>query len=170
MKKTVERTCQQCGKQFFDRIRNDRTVRFCSHPCYAKSKEVNSLPVKVDKKTGCWNWLRAISPSGYGRLKVKQHMYRAHRYFYEREYGKIPEGKVIDHLRRNKKCVNPKHLEVVTVAINTRRGNATKLSESIISRIIGLYRSNKLTQVQLGYKFGVDQSTISDIVCRRSWI
>jgi hypothetical protein len=49
-------------------------------------------------------------------------MVKAHRWSYENAYGKIPDGKVIDHLCRNKACVNPSHMEVVTVRVNTMRG------------------------------------------------
>lgn len=46
----------------------------------------------------------------------------AHRYAYERAHGPIPEGFVIDHLCRTPLCVNPAHMEVVTIAENVRRG------------------------------------------------
>ncbi|NBS69544.1 HNH endonuclease, partial [bacterium] len=49
---------------------------------------------------------------------------RAHRFFYEMIIGKISEEKVIDHTCRNKSCVNPAHMEVVTVGENSRRGKS----------------------------------------------
>ncbi len=51
-------------------------------------------------------------------------MWLAHRYAYVRAYGEIPQGLSIDHLCRNTRCVNPTHLEAVTLAENTRRENA----------------------------------------------
>lgn len=46
----------------------------------------------------------------------------AHRFAYERVYGPIPDGLVIDHLCRNTFCVNPAHLEAVQPRVNTKRG------------------------------------------------
>lgn len=80
----------------------------------------------VDKKTGCWNWNRGKHDRGYGYLVMGGKTVRAHRYIYEKEYGPIPGGQVIDHLCRNTSCVNPEHLEAVSQAENVRRGNRAK--------------------------------------------
>lgn len=81
----------------------------------------------VDEETGCWNWngamLATTGRNQYGRLHQGKHKrVLAHRWAYERLRGPIPEGLVIDHLCRNTKCVNPDHLELVTIAENNRRG------------------------------------------------
>lgn len=47
----------------------------------------------------------------------------AHRVVYERTHGPIPDGLTVDHICRNKGCTTPSHLEAVTAAENTRRGN-----------------------------------------------
>jgi hypothetical protein len=82
---------------------------------------------KVEKTDTCWNWGAYVAPDGYGKFGVttapntKKIMY-AHRFGYELFKGKIPEGLVIDHLCRNRKCVNPKHLEAVDGYTNSIRG------------------------------------------------
>lgn len=71
---------------------------------------------------GCWAWTAYTTPTGYGRLQVEGKSRQAHRLSYEHFNGPIPEGKEIDHLCRNRACVNPEHLEAVTHKVNTRRG------------------------------------------------
>lgn len=79
---------------------------------------------KINKTPGgCWWWTGAARPSGYGNFWVEGRCVISHRYAYEERYGNIPDGLTIDHLCRNRRCVNPDHLEAVTQRTNLLRGN-----------------------------------------------
>lgn len=75
----------------------------------------------------CWNWT-AYSWKGYGQFRNAGRPVPAHRFAYELVIGPIPLGLQIDHLCRNRKCVNPNHLEPVTQQENIRRGLAGKVN------------------------------------------
>lgn len=70
--------------------------------------------------SGCWEWDGGLS-AGYGQVKIRGRQWRAHRLAYILMVGPIPKGLELDHLCRNKKCVNPAHLEPVTGWVNTHR-------------------------------------------------
>jgi len=84
--------------------------------------------VLVNDETGCWEW-QAAKAHGYGSIGIgssydgTRRIARAHRVAYEEYRGLIPEGLQLDHLCRNKGCVNPFHLEIVTARENTLRGD-----------------------------------------------
>lgn len=79
--------------------------------------------VDLDELTGCLLWTGNIHPKyGYGRLCVDRVVKLAHRVAYEAFVGPIPEGLTLDHLCRVRRCVNPAHLEPVTLAENKARG------------------------------------------------
>lgn len=78
--------------------------------------------IQVDADTGCWTWTAAKNPKGYGSVSNGNNgSMLAHRRSYTEMVGPIPAGLTIDHLCRNKSCINPAHLEPVTCAENTRR-------------------------------------------------
>lgn len=78
---------------------------------------------RVSKASGCWQWTGFLNHDGYGRAWMHGKHVMAHRFTYEALVGPIPAGLVIDHLCRNRSCVNPAHLEPVTLGTNLHRGD-----------------------------------------------
>lgn len=112
---------------------------------------LNRLMQKVELVpfTTCWIWTGACVGNGYGitKLPKSRTMQVAHRAIYERIIGEIPKNLELDHLCRNRFCVNPSHLEPVTHMENLNRaGIIEKL------KIIGESRKDK-THCKRGHEF-----------------
>lgn len=79
--------------------------------------------------SGCWEWTAARS-HGYGAYSINAKHVSAHRTSYLTLVGPIPEGLELDHLCRNRACVNPAHLEPVTSQVNTLRGESPSAQQA----------------------------------------
>src|SRR5262249_40016004 len=79
--------------------------------------------VDLEGANGCWNWQGSLNPRGYGKIGTggRHGTALVHRVAWEIAVEPIPNGLTIDHLCRNKRCVNPDHLEPVTALENHRR-------------------------------------------------
>jgi hypothetical protein len=96
----------------------------------------------------CWPWIGALNGHGYGNFMVyrdptnpsKRKTIGAHRWAYENLVGEVPAGLELDHLCRNRRCVNPAHLEPVTRRENGIRG-------------IGIISNARKTHCKRGHPF-----------------
>ena len=96
---------------------------------------------KVLKTDGCWSWT-ASRDRGYGRFWVGKKLFWVHRLSHEVFKGPIPAGLQIDHLCRNRSCVNPDHLEAVTARVNTLRSGSTS---AVNARKVACIRNHGFT-------------------------
>lgn len=83
-----------------------------------------------ENENGCWIWPKAKVRGGYGMFKLNKKNVLAHRYSYTKLIGDIPNGLTIDHLCKQRDCVNPDHLEAVTMKENISRGTNFQRNKS----------------------------------------
>lgn len=89
------------------------------------------LLARVVKTSACWLWTGAVNNKGYGLIGTplpnsRTKLLLVHRVSYDFHVGPIPDGATIDHLCYTPRCVNPAHLEPVSLAENIRRAAARK--------------------------------------------
>lgn len=157
----------------------------CSHVSGKKTMEQRFWE-KVKKGEGCWEWIGAKNPAGYGVLgssKSEGGVFSAHRFSYLLHKGVIPDKLWVLHSCDNPSCVNPYHLRVGDQSDNVmdavERGrhvdNAgekhgmSKLTRGDVKMIRGMYSGGGYTQKDIGEKFGVRDSTVCLIVNKKRW-
>lgn len=135
----VERSCANCGRTlyFWPSRDNNSTRKYCNRACRfawhdrfcdpATSEGQESLRRRLVSKytvapNGCWLWDACKDENGYGLVSIRGKRWMAHRAVWLVERGALPIGLVPDHLCRTPACVNPDHLEWVTVRENLLRG------------------------------------------------
>ena len=116
-------------------------------------------PEAIHSQTGtkigrCWVWMARKCRDGYGNFGNE----KAHRFAYESTIAPIRSGMQIDHVCRNRSCVNPAHLEEVTGLENTRRGEAPRLAGA---------RMASKTHCPAGHPYSLENTRVSKIKTNR---
>lgn len=129
LKRPVNRTCAVCGTDFVARLVPQQIRqglgKVCSWECQRKGMSLDlktGFYDRIEKTSSCWNWLGPRMRSGYGRASFSGRRGLAHRISYELLRAPVPSNLQIDHVCRNRLCVNPDHLCPMTRKENLRRG------------------------------------------------
>ena len=72
------------------------------------------MPYQVDVITGCWEWEGRLSEKGYGVIKIGKQKRHAHRVMWLLARGELTSGIELHHRCRNRRCINPEHLQAVS--------------------------------------------------------
>lgn len=109
---------------------------------------------KVNVAEGCWNWTGSLNSKGYGSIYIRPgKRIGAHRLMARLAKFSIPKGLVSDHLCRNRRCVNPEHIEFVTNRENVLRGiGPTAINAKKTHCPSGHEYNEKNTKVLRGYR------------------
>lgn len=89
---------------------------------YQRRDPIERFFSMVDAMGDCWEWTGHLHRLGYGQFAPSHGVnVSAHKFAYEALVGAVPDGLELDHLCRNRGCVNPDHLEPVTHSLNVQR-------------------------------------------------
>jgi hypothetical protein len=145
------------------------------------------LWAQVDRSGGsnaCWLWVHTKSPAGYGHISLRGKLWLTHRLAWELTNGPIPDGMFVCHNcpdGDNPSCINPAHLFLGTAQDNMRdmvakkrcvygeRHHATKLTQAQVDHLRETYAAGGITYKALAKEYGVDKTTVSNIVRYKTW-
>lgn len=121
--------------------------------------------VSPEPNSGCWLWDGSINSDGYGNIGRNKITQKAHRYVFEKTFGKLEKGLCVCHKCDVPSCVNPDHLFAGTHTDNMRdrakkgKNNFMKLSINEFKEIIA---DNRMQSV-IAKEYGVSRSLVSMI-------
>lgn len=141
-------------------------------PCRAVPVEIRA-GLLIEFSDQCWKWLGKQDRKGYGTIRetIQPHIAKdrlAHRLIYRFVKGVLADHLQLDHLCRNRLCVNPSHLEEVTNQVNAQRGATSKLSPTDVEDIRSL-ASRGQSKSALARKHGVHRKAIQKVLNGESW-
>jgi len=134
----------------------------------ALAKVQDNIQKGVD---GCWEWQGDLNEGGYGFVHWGRVKFMAHRFSFEATHRRpIRRGLQLDHLCRNRACVNPTPLEEVTAQTNNHRGQGTKLTLEDVREIRRLLGSAEISKSAIARRFGISHKHVRNIEQGKKWV
>lgn len=150
-----------------------------------KPTDDERFDAKIQHGDGCWLWMAAIADWRHGNFSLwrdkKKVTVLAHRYAYERAYGRIPDGFVVRHRCDNPPCVRPDHLILGTLADNTHdaqergrlaageRHPGSRLTVADVREIRRLRADEDWHYPRIAAQYGITKSNARRICARLTW-
>lgn len=135
--------------------------------------------IRINKETGCWEWIGYLSPKRYGQFRINGVTILVHRAAIEMASGElIHDDKCVCHHCDNPRCVNVliclflgSHQDNMTDKVNKGRqkNGTTKLTWEIVKEIRRLWLTGKYTQLQLSNIYNITKATIGYIINNETW-
>lgn len=155
-------------------MRKIREEEFESH------KEKMYLERIIKKENECWDWKGTKDKDGYGRFNFKRKQFRAHRFAWERHFGKIPQGLIVGHHCDSPACTRIDHLYLGTTDHNSKdmvkknrqakgsKNGGSKLYEEQVQNIKKLLNEGKDPR-NIAKDFNLAHSTVYRIRSGKTW-
>lgn len=170
-KNGIDLKCDVCGKEIYrqpSRIEKCK-VSVCSRACKLQIQKKGDLSYSYhEDNSGCWIWNLSKGIGGYGQIRRNNKRYTAHRFFFETLNGPVPKGFELDHLCRNRACVNPNHLEVVSRQVNTQRGDIAVFNPATVKKARKMFDSG-IRIIDIASCLKIHKNTVSAVVHRQTW-
>lgn len=122
-----------------------------------------TIAARTRQAGDCIEWTGSVGSHGYGRVYVDGFRELVHRYAWARVNGPIPDGAQVDHMCWNKRCVNPGHLRIATIAENvSSRNGAQPGRKNNLPRNVYLTKGKRYYVMAGGRRFGGVFDTVEE--------